>query len=267
MKRTGFTLVELLVVIAIIAILISILLPSLSKVRQQATTVQCMSNQRQVLMAIRMYANENSTIGFPWISESQPYIYYSWLQGLLDGHYMTSDAAAQCTADSRYCFGPYKDIFGNANGVPAADINGAYFFYMGRARGYPGLGEIGAINLNAQWAYWSPEYINEILTGVNWQASPQNWALGAPADTTHKFVPILSCPFVTSIPPGGLSGAYFFQFASIACVAPHTNNKVVNYGNTDGSVISLNVNVGVGDTSNGTNLPLLQNLYLQTWSH
>jgi len=50
--------VELLVVIGIIALLIAMLLPALNKVRAQARVTQCMSNQRQIAIAIRMFANE-----------------------------------------------------------------------------------------------------------------------------------------------------------------------------------------------------------------
>jgi len=57
--RPAFTLVELLVVVGIIAILIAILMPALRRAKEAANGAQCMSNQRQLMMAFLMFANEH----------------------------------------------------------------------------------------------------------------------------------------------------------------------------------------------------------------
>jgi prepilin-type N-terminal cleavage/methylation domain-containing protein/prepilin-type processing-associated H-X9-DG protein len=58
-RIVGFTLVELLVVIGIIAVLISVLLPALSKANATAKTVACMANMRSLTQAVQIYQAEN----------------------------------------------------------------------------------------------------------------------------------------------------------------------------------------------------------------
>ncbi|MFN4243914.1 MAG: type II secretion system protein [Tepidisphaerales bacterium] len=61
-RHLGFTLVELLVVIGIIALLIAMLMPTLSRSREAANMTACMSNLRQIGMAFQQYRNDNRDI-------------------------------------------------------------------------------------------------------------------------------------------------------------------------------------------------------------
>ena len=104
-KPKGFTLVELLVVIGIIALLIAILLPALSRAREQAKNTQCLSNLRQLATVYQFYANDYKDqipIGYdggsPWTGYyvCQSSAYYPLMGCLYQGNYLTAPQAFYC---------------------------------------------------------------------------------------------------------------------------------------------------------------------------
>jgi prepilin-type N-terminal cleavage/methylation domain-containing protein/prepilin-type processing-associated H-X9-DG protein len=153
----AFTLVELLVVIGIITILISILLPALSRVRRSAQEVVCQSNLRQFGMGVQIYANQNrgalpqkgpdgsdsgpNNFGPPnkevagydddgiWFNAIPPLIntrsYYEML--LADTHGLPAPSAGGPTRSIYTC--PAADPPGTLNGHDAVD--GDYFLLWG----------------------------------------------------------------------------------------------------------------------------------------
>ncbi len=68
--KTGFTLIELLVVIAIIAILAALLLPALSKAKEEGRKAQCIANVKQMQLIWQMYVTDNNDLfgGMQWVA-------------------------------------------------------------------------------------------------------------------------------------------------------------------------------------------------------
>jgi prepilin-type N-terminal cleavage/methylation domain-containing protein/prepilin-type processing-associated H-X9-DG protein len=101
----GFTLIELLVVIAIIAILAAMLLPALSRAKQQAQGAYCENNEKQITLAWIMYAHDNNDRLAPNIGDARGVPYYLNAGG---------------------GFNLNNWVTGNVNGSPSAGISGTY---------------------------------------------------------------------------------------------------------------------------------------------
>ncbi len=142
MKRKGFTLIELLVVIAIIAILAAILFPVFAQAREKARQISCLSNEKQLGLAVMQYvqdSDETYPIAFSYWTNTAP----TWPVGIQP--YVKSLAVFQCPDDSLPAVTNANSWEGTpisyaANSVSVYDIPSGGFVWRGLFCEYNAVG-------------------------------------------------------------------------------------------------------------------------------
>jgi prepilin-type N-terminal cleavage/methylation domain-containing protein len=191
-RRKAFTLVELLVVIAIIALLMSILMPVLARVRSQAKVVLCLSNLKQLGACFTIYANDNDGYFPPgWIRDGL---------GVCEPKYYWMEALRPCYGDSgdiRLC--PAATKIGSEHGQGEYNNFGRTDMAWGRFSGawcWVVAGDYGSYGWNS-FICNTPEQVNGQDTSGAWGMPPSkyNWrradvkgAAGVPLLGDHKWL-------------------------------------------------------------------------------
>lgn len=117
-RRAAFTLIEILVVIAIIALLAAILFPVFSRAREKARSATCMSNERQIAMALLQYSQDNNRRFPPLNDPSQDG--WSFALGISD------EAIFQCPSQGQDSTQGYTDYWMNSQLLGLHDVRVRY---------------------------------------------------------------------------------------------------------------------------------------------
>jgi len=126
-RRRAFTLIELLVVIAIIAILASLLLPTLARAKEKAKRIQCVSNLRQIVVAFRVFSLDHEGY-FPWHASQNDGGTYGtpagecWRNYLAASNELITPKILRCPSDVATKANP-SSWFANADGFANAVAN------------------------------------------------------------------------------------------------------------------------------------------------
>ncbi|HWD94778.1 MAG TPA: prepilin-type N-terminal cleavage/methylation domain-containing protein [Verrucomicrobiae bacterium] len=117
--REAFSLIELLVVIAIIAILAALLLPALSRAKSSAKRAACLSNARQINLAVHLYADEHGDA----VAFYTNTIYFDYKEAISSYLGGKSNLVFVCAADDFVFTGPLASWFRHSPGTGRSFCN------------------------------------------------------------------------------------------------------------------------------------------------
>lgn len=164
-NRAAFTLIELLVVIAIIAMLTSLLMPALSRSKEEAATVKCLSNLRQIGAGLVMYMQDSRSESLvPWI---HPHPAAAWTSQFAWGGFIAPEPEPTFGTNIDYMKHAAEGRPLNRFVAPAArggDMIDIYKCPSDRTRGFSIVGS-GGFQVDDEEAYRS------------WQAAGNSYAI------------------------------------------------------------------------------------------
>jgi len=163
-RKSGFTLIELLVVIAIIALLMSILMPALQRVKQQAKTIKCLANMKQWNLYFSMYTEDHDGKFQAGVSTpGRPGHTNHWMNALRS--YYRNDPKIRCCPTAMK---PIIDESGQQ--APVFNVFSAWGRFWGD--GYDEAGEYGSYGING-WVEDPPPDRDTVYEGFetinNWR--------------------------------------------------------------------------------------------------
>ncbi len=234
MKKRGFTLIELLVVISIIAVLMSILMPALGKVRAQAKNSMCKSNLRQWGVVMFMYTADNDgsfTVGHTEPGSDWQKAWNNCWAGILVSYY-------QGNKDFKLCPQAAKTI----------EQNGQAPFVAWSSSMHPliPVGEYGSYGINWWINNAHPKNLKEIIISGEPYPTAYFWRRVDKVQNTHKVPMFLDSTFVLArarhdkdTPPA--TEMVYAQDYGISRMATNRHNGFTNGVFVDGHADSIGI--------------------------